>query len=703
MTASARTAQRDVALVRAARYKLGIDVGGTFTDFILVDSEGRIVEGKVPSTPGEPARGIGDGLTDLAMAVGSAVHDLLGCIDLVVHGSTVALNALIEGKGATTGLLTTAGFRDSIEIRLAWKEKRYDFRYPPPPVLVPRERRLAVRERITKEGVIHTALVEEDVHRAIVEFRRLGVDSVAVCFLWSFRNPTHERRVAEILAERFPDAYVSLSVDVLPEIREFDRTSTTVVNAYVGPIMKRYIEDIESYLRGLGYAGAVRYMQSNSGIASGEEVARRAVYALGSGPAAAPAAGLFHSRQFGEENILTVDMGGTSCDVCLVRDGRPDIVKGVDVHRYRVGVPMIDVNAIGAGGGSIAQVDTGGMLQVGPRSAGANPGPACYGRGGTEATVTDANVVLGYLDASHTLGGRIALRKDLAASAIGDRVASKLDVSLEEAALAVFKIVNNNMARAISEVSVERGYDPRDFGLFVAGGCGPIHAWRLAQEIGVDRVFIPKVAPNFCAFGEVVANVRHDYTRTYPARLDLIDPAALARLFAEMEDEGAEALRAEGLDPECMEVVRKFEIRYVGQIYECAVTVPRSELSRERIAEVGEEFHRVHEGLYGYAERDNLCELINVGVGIHGALPTIRFADEPSNGAATDVAWTGTRGIFIEEQGGYVEVSVYAGDRLRSGHEVAGPAVVEEPGTTIVVFPETLLRLDRRTYCLTRK
>jgi N-methylhydantoinase A len=688
--------------VSGARYKLGIDVGGTFTDFILVDAEGRIAEGKVPSTPGEPSRGIGDGLADLACVVGGTVEDLLGRLDLVVHGSTVALNALIEGKGAKTGLLCTEGFRDSIEIRLAWKEKRYDWRYPPPPVLVPRERRLPVRERIDKEGRVHTALVEEDVHRAIAEFRRFGVESVAVCFLWSFRNPTHERRVGEILAERFPQAYVSLSVDVLPEIREFDRTSTTVVNAYVGPVMKGYVEGIESYLRRLGYAGPVRYMQSNSGIASGREVVRRAVYALGSGPAAGPAAGLFHSRQFGEENILTLDMGGTSCDVCLVRDGKPDVVKGVDVHRYRLGVPMIDVNAVGAGGGSIAHVDAGGMLQVGPRSAGANPGPACYGRGGVEATVTDANVVLGYLDASRTLGGRIALRKDLAERAVREQVANKLGIGLEQAALAVFKIVNNNMARAISEVSVERGYDPRDFGLYVAGGCGPIHAWRLAQEIGVDRVFVPKVAPNFCAFGEVVADVRHDYTRTCPARLDEADPSVLARLFAEMEGEGAEALRAEGLDPARMEVVRKLEIRYVGQIYECTVTLARGELGRERLAEVGEAFHRVHEGLYGYAERDNLCELINVGVSVHGALPKIRFVDEASNGVPVEAARTATRRIFLEARGGFEEVPVYAGELLRSGHEISGPAVVEEPGTTIVVFPGTRMELDRRTYRLER-
>ncbi|MBI2962655.1 MAG: hydantoinase/oxoprolinase family protein [Deltaproteobacteria bacterium] len=681
------------------RARIGIDVGGTFTDFVLVDGAGRLFEAKVVSTPGDPARSIGEGLEALAAQLPAPLAELLASVDLVVHGSTVALNALIEQRGARTALLTTAGFRDSLEIRLAWKEKRYDWRYPPPPVLVPRHLRLPIRERITKEGEVHTPLVEEDVHAAAREIRRLGVESIAVCFLWSFRNPAHERRVGEILAAELPGVYVSLSVDVLPEIREYDRTSTTVVNAYVGPILRRYVEAIETYFAALGYRGAVRYQQSNAGIASGAEIVKKAVCALGSGPAAAPPAGLFHSRRFAQDDILTVDMGGTSCDVCLVRRGQPDLAKGVDVHRYRIGVPMIDVNTVGAGGGSIAFVDEGGILHVGPRSAGARPGPAGYGLGGVEPTVTDADIVLGYVDASRTLGGRIGLRPDLARRAVHERVAAPLALADEVAALAIFKIVNNNMARAIHEVSVERGYDPRDFALYVAGGCGPVHAWMLAREIGVERVFVPRVAPAFCAFGEVVSDVRHDYSRSVAGRMDTIDPARLGRLFAEMEEEGSRALGAEGIAPARVEVTRRYDIRYVGQIYECVVTTPRGPLTAQSLREIVERFHGVHQSLYAYAERDNLCELINVGVSVTGKLAPVDLAERRAEGGGPP-APIGARPVYFEERGGTVDSPVYAGDRLRPGQVIDGPAVVEEKATSIVAFPGTRLRLDGATYVL---
>lgn len=679
--------------------RIGIDIGGTFTDFVLVDGAGRLLEAKVLSTPSDPAESIRAGLESLAAQLGSPLAKLLASVEIVVHGSTVALNALIERQGAHTALLTTAGFRDSLEIRLAWKEKRYDWQYPPPPVLVPRHLRLPIRERVTKEGRIHTPLVEEDVHDAVRELGRRGIESVAVCFLWSFRNPAHERRAGEILAAGLPGVYVSLSVDVLPEIREYDRTSTTVVNAYVGPVLRRYVEGIEAYFASLGYRGAVRYVQSNAGIASGAEIVKKAVCALGSGPAAAPSAGLFHSRRLAEDDILTVDMGGTSCDVCLVRKGQPDLAKGIDFHRYRLGVPMIDVNAVGAGGGSIAFVDGGGILHVGPRSAGARPGPACYGLGGAEPTVTDADVLLGYMDASRTLGGQIGVRAELARRAIRERVAVPLGLADEAAALAIFKIVNNNMARAINEVSVERGYDPRDFALFVAGGCGPVHAWMLAREIGVERVFVPRIAPAFCAFGEVVSDLRHDYSRSVAGRMDTIDPAHLARLFAEMEEEGTRALRAEGVSADRVEVTRRYDIRYVGQIYECAVSTPRGPVTAQSLAEVVERFHGVHQSLYAYAERDNLCELINVGASVTGKLAPVDLAEEGLPGDARP-ACTGARPVYFEERGGYVEAPLYAGDRLRSGQVIDGPAVVEEKATSIVAFPGTRLRLDAATYVL---
>jgi len=683
-------------------YRLGIDIGGTFTDFVLIDSQGRLTQAKVISTPDDPATAIRNGLERLASRLATSLPGLLAETDFVVHGSTAALNALIEGKGAKTGLLCTEGFRDSIEIRLAWKERRYDWKYPPPPVLVPRYLRLPVRERITRDGAIHTPLVEDDVYRAIETFRRNRVQSVAVCLLWSFRNPAHERRIGEILVKEFPEAYISLSVDILPEIREFDRASTTVVNAYVGPVVKRYVDSIERLFDSIGYRKALRYMQSNSGMASGAEIVKRPVYALGSGPAAAPAAGLYHARQLGQENILTVDMGGTSCDVCLVPDGKPDLAKGLDIVRYRLRVPMIKVNTVGAGGGSIAHVDAGGLLQVGPASAGAHPGPACYGQGGVEPTVTDADVILGYLRSGQVLGGTITVQRDLAEEAIRAKVAAPLGLSVDAAAMAVLRIVTNNMARAIAEVSIERGYDPREFALMVAGGCGPVHAWMLAEEIGVDRVYIPRVAPNFCAFGEVVADLRHEYSRAYPKRMDAVDPNELEAVFEELETSGSQALLSEGVSPDRIEVTRYYEIRYVGQIYECLVSLPKQKLTKERLEDVVNTFHQVHERLYTYAERDNLCELMNVGVTMYARQPGALLQEEKSDSPDPSAARISSRAVYFKEYDGSADTPVFSGERLKAGNVVPGPAIVEDWATSVVVFPGCRLEVAKNTYIMSR-
>ena len=684
-------------------YRLGIDIGGTFTDFVLIDSQGRLTQAKVISTPDEPAIAIRNGLERLVSRLAISLPGLLAETDFIVHGSTAALNALLEGKGARTGLLCTEGFRDSIEIRLAWKERRYDWKYPPPPVLVPRYLRLPVRERITRDGAIHIPLVEEDVYRAIETFKRHRVQSVAVCLLWSFRNPAHERRIGEILAREFAEVYVSLSVDILPEIREFDRASTTVVNAYVGPVVKRYVDSIERLFDSIGYRKALRYMQSNSGMASGAEIVKRPVYALGSGPAAAPAAGLYHARQLGQKNILTVDMGGTSCDVCLVPDGKPDLAKGLDIVRYRLRVPMIKVNTVGAGGGSIAHVDAGGLLQVGPASAGAHPGPACYGQGGAEPTVTDADVILGYLRSGQVLGGTITVRRDLAEEAIRTKVAAPLGLSVDAAAMAVLRIVTNNMARAIAEVSIERGYDPRDFALMVAGGCGPVHAWMLAEEIGVDRVYIPRVAPNFCAFGEVVADLRHEYSRAYAKRMDSLDADELEALFEELEASGSRALLSEGVSPDRIEVTRYYEIRYVGQIYECLVSLPKQKLTKERLEDVVNAFHQVHERLYTYAERDNLCELMNVGATVYARQPGALLEEERSDSPDPSSARIGSRAVYFKEYDGSADTPVFSGERLKAGNVVHGPAIVEDWATSVVVFPGCRLEVAKNTYIMSRQ
>ena len=676
-------------------YRLGIDIGGTFTDFVLADDRGETHLFKVTSNPDEPASAISAGLDAIAAGLELSVADLLDRCDLLIHGTTVVINALIQHSGAKTGLLCTEGFRDSLEIRLGYKEERYDFSYPPPPVLVPRYLRLPVTERVTKNGEVQVELDETQVRQQIAVLKREGVDAVAVSLLWSFLKPDHEIRIGQLLAEEFPAAFVSLSVDVLPQIREYERTSTTVINAYVGPILKRYIDRIEEMLRAKGFGGQIRYMQTTAGLASGEALIRKPIYAINSGPAAAPTAGLFFGRQLDFDNIITVDMGGTSFDVCLVEGGLPDTVKNVDVCRYRVGVPMININTVGAGGGSIARLDSGGILRVGPQSAEADPGPACYGRGGTEPTVTDANVILGYFSSNALLGGKLQIDRDAAREAVGEKIADPFGLTLEQASHGIFEVVNHSMTSGISEVSVERGYDPRDFALVVGGGAGPVHAGRLAAELGIGTVIIPKVASAFCAFGEVVADLRHDYTASYATRIRDADLSRLRGLLADMEHQGRAELAEEGIAPDDVLITRWLDMRYLGQVHECTISIPYSEITDESLDEIERLFHDRHESLYAYAERDaGVCELINLALTARAQAPPLRPAELPRGTEDPAEATTEERSVYFAEYGEYVPTPVYNGGLLRAGNVIPGSAIVEEPTTTIVVFPNSTMKLD---------
>ena len=680
-------------------YRLGIDIGGTFTDLVLVDEEGEIRVHKVSSTPEEPSDGIAEGVDALAVELGLATGELLGRCDLVIHGTTVAINALIQQSGARTALLCTEGFQDSHEIRLGFKERRYDFLYPPPPVLVQRRLRLPVPERVTKDGDVYQALDEAQVRRHAETLRNEGIEAVAVSFLWSFLNDAHERRVGEILAEELPGVFCSLSVDVLPQIREYERTSTTILNAYVGPILERYVERIEQMFRARGLEGQIRYMQANAGFASGASLMRKPVYALNSGPAAGPTAALAFGRQVGYQDIVSVDMGGTSFDVCLVKDGLPDTVKNVDVCRYRVGIPMININTIGAGGGSIAWLGTGGVLRVGPQSAEAVPGPACYGRGGVEPTVTDASVVLGYLNPGALLGGRLELDQPAAEQAVRSVVAEPLGLTVEEAAHGIFEVVNHSMATGISEVLVERGYDPRDFAMVVGGGAGALHAGRLAAELSIPTVLIPKVASAFCAYGEVVADLRHDYQASYATRLADVDLDRLNTLFEGVEESGRAELADEGVAPEDVLVTRTLEMRYLGQVHECTVSIPASAIDAPMVAEIAELFHQRHESLYTYAERETgVPELINLAVTVLGKVPAIRIPEAPAGGPDATHAHVVERPAFFVEHGRYIDTPVFDGSLVQPGNVFAGPAIVEEPTTTIVVFPGSTMTFDGRGF-----
>jgi N-methylhydantoinase A len=673
---------RSAELDKQGRYRIGIDVGGTFTDLVVVDQDGLATETKTPSTPADPGRAIRNGLDELAAKLGVAVDTFLKDTHLLIHGTTVALNALIQHTGAKTGLVCTEGFRDTLEIRLGYRDVRYDFAYPPPPVLVPRHLRVPVRERIDSKGQIVTALAEEDVERAVETFVAAKVESVAVCLLWSFYNPVHERRVSEILTARLPGVTIVNSVDVAPQIREYDRVSTTVLSAYVSPRLTAYMKDTEDLLRRLGYQGEIRYIQSNGGLASSAVVRKRAVLALNSGPAAAPAAATFFGRSLGLDNLISVDMGGTSFDACLIDGGVPDVVGSADVHRYRLAAPMINIHTIGAGGGSIAWLDHG-ILRVGPQSAEALPGPACYMRGGTLPTVTDADVVLGYLNPGGLLGGHFTIDARLAEKAIYDFIAKPMGMEVPQAAQGIFEIVNHNMANAISAVSLERGYDTRQFTLVAAGGQGPVHAAELARDLNIPRVIVPKFASTFCAFGALATDLRHDYRRSFAARLADVDWEALRRVFEEMEAAGTDDLAEEGVAD--ANIARSLDMRYVGQIYEVAVDVTGLPLEPQSLPRLQELLHRQHEKEFEYRLQSAQAELVNAAVAIVGRLPEIRLPRDDRSDVDSSPTAIGSRPMLFRGDSEYRDAAVYDGSKLRAGNVIPGPAVVEEANTTLVV------------------
>ncbi len=677
-------------------YELGIDTGGTFTDFVLLDKRGGISVAKVESTPSNPLGAIQQGLELLSKEKGLSAESLLNEIDVIIHGTTAATNALIQQRFARTGLLCTKGFRDTLEHRQGYKEERFDYFYPPPPTLVPRYLRLPVAERITVDGEIHTPLNERDVRENVRRFKEEGVESVAICFLWSCINPVHENRAREIVEEEFPEAYVSTSSEILPRIGEYTRISTTVINACLGPVIKSYVSQIEAFLRSLGYKNEIRYIQANGGITSGELLKRKPVVAINSGPAAAPAAGLYFGRLYGTDNVLTFDMGGTSCDVCLVHQGIADTVKNIDVHRLRIGIPMINISMVGAGGGSIAWIDTSGRLRVGPQSAEVIPGPACYGKGAAQPTVTDANVVLGYFNPGYLLGGRMPIHGALSDEAIGEKIGRPLQLSDGQAALGIFNIVNMNMVGAIRQASIERGYDSRDFVLVAAGGCGPAHAGRLAEALGISRVLVPKIASVFCSFGAVVADIRHDYSTAYRARFSELSHDKLTQLYDEMERQALEDLETEGIAEGDVRIVRTMDARYVGQAHDCTITIPRyHQITEDAIAEIEEILHSEHKRLYTFDDRWSGCELINLGVTAYGVSPGVEMAaGKPRKGRNSRRADKGERKALFEEYKDPVETRIYDGSRMQAGTIIKGPAVVEEETTTIVVFPRWQLYLD---------
>jgi len=681
--------------------RIGIDIGGTFTDITVLEDDGRVWLWKEDSTPDDPGRAIRDGLASVANRLElDSTEALLGDCDLLVHGSTIATNTVIERNGARIGLICTAGFRDSLYLRDGFKPDRFNRRLPHPVDFAERFLRLGVRERVNSQGEILEPLHEEDVTPIVETFREAGVDGVAIALLWSVVNPAHEQRVRELVEEQLPDVPVLLSSDVLPEIREWERTSATVLSAYVLPRLDKYMREFESFVADNGLQRRPLIMQINGGCASVDRVLERPVAVIHSGPAAAPAAANYFGGRNGSKDYISVDMGGTSFDVCLIRDGAAVTSKEMMVEDAPIGVPGVEVHSVGAGGGSIAWIDPGGALQVGPQSAGAHPGPACYGRGGEQPTVTDANLVLGYMGAGAFLGGRRTLDKERSFEALERFVATPLGLGVEEAAAGVYRIVTSNMVNAIRAVSVQRGIDPRGFVLVSGGGAGGIHIGQLAAELGVSEVLIPEQAGLYCAYGMTVTDVRHDLSRHLEGLTSELTAAEAEENFAALEDEGRELLTRDGFAPEDIRLVRSVDARYPNQVHELSVEVP-SDLGAESagLERIEESFNEQHERLFKYAMPDLPVQILNWRVAAIGTSPA-RALSESDGAESGSVCPTSRRPTYLQDRREMVEVDIYRTDDLRPGASIEGPAVVEGENTTIVVFDEQTLTAGAEAYRL---
>jgi len=661
-------------------WRIAVDVGGTFTDLVAVDAGGRVTFVKVPSTPEDQAIGFMDGIARLAEAVGLAPADLLANTDRILHGMTVATNALLERKGAKVGLLTTAGHRDVLEMREGLKPERYNLRLARLEPLVPRHLRLGVRERIRADGRVATPLDRASLDAAIGELRRAGVTSVAVCYLHAYRNDRHERETFEAIRAAMPEAGISLSCEVLPQIKEFERVSTTVVNAYVAPLIKGYLEGLEQRLREAGFAGPLLIMFSHGGVAPVGEAVRIAAGTVLSGPAGGLAGGRRIAAMLGIPDLITFDVGGTSTDISMIMDGEVVLSGNRVMANERIAMPSLDIATLGAGGGSIARPTAGGLLTVGPESAGARPGPVCYGRGGTSPTVTDASVVLGFLDPDGFAGGRARLDRTAALRAF-ETLGEALGVDALAAAEGVHRVLNTQMAEGIRAVTVRRGVDPRRFGLLGFGGAAGLHVTELARMLGLRRVVVPRVASVLSAWGMLTTDLRLEAVQSFVGEADTLDLQAVDALYARMTADGR-ARMATWFDGE-IAARRSAEMRYGEQVFEIGVELGDLDLTApDALARLKRSFEARHEELYAYHLPEQQPVLVNARVATVGLLPGLPV--EPTLAQRAPAAPKGSRQVYL---GGWREAAVYAFPDLAPGQAIDGPALVESETTTVLLRP----------------
>ncbi|MCC7163771.1 MAG: hydantoinase/oxoprolinase family protein [Anaerolineae bacterium] len=676
----------------APHMRLGIDVGGTFTDLVLIDDRsGKIHYTKTFTTPGNPAQGVLTGIEKILRIANAAPGDL----EYIAHGTTIGTNALIERQGARVGLITTAGFRDVLEIARIERPDAglYDINVDLPAPLVPRYLRLEADERMGADGSIVRPLDTASVVQAIEKFQTEHVQAIAICLLFGFRNPVHEHLIREMCQEILPDVPVTLAGEIAPEFREFERTSTTVINAYLTPITERYLDSLQAKLQASFGAIDLRIMQTSGGAMTAQAARSRAVNMVNSGPAGGALATALFGRLTGDTRIIGCDMGGTSFDIGLIVDAHPRVKSEGEFEGYPVKIPMIDVEGIGAGGGSIAWVDAGGGLNVGPRSAGSDPGPACYGQGGIYPTVTDANLALGRLNPDYFLGSEIQLHPDRAQAAIQEYVASPLKMSVAEAAAGILRVVNANMVRGISVNSTQKGYDTREFSLLAFGGAGPLHAVELAQELGMRRVIVPPFCSVFSAFGAVTADLRHDYVRTVALSQAEATAERLEPVFRDMETHARAQLAQENVSPEAVVVQWAADLRYEGQSYELTIPVANDEprLTDPHIAETIQLFHDTHSRVYAYGDPGERVECVSLRLTAIGRAPALKLARQKKT--ARPAKPKSKRKVYFFERG-FVMTAIYERSELRPGHKLTGPSLIEETTSTTVVPPRFICSVD---------
>jgi N-methylhydantoinase A len=689
-----------------AQYRLGIDIGGTFTDAVLMNlGTGEFQTAKVSTTPKDLATGF---LRAIERAISEAAVNP-GEVVQIVHATTVATNAIIENKVVKSAFITTKGFRDMLEIQRQIRPTLYDLFFDKPAPLIPRYLCYEVTERVTAEGEVLQPLNEDEVRHAVRQSKKEGVEAIAVCFLHSYINPSHEKRTGEIIEEEFPEAYLTLSSEINPEFREYFRASTTVINTVLMPIVARYVDKLQREIAARGFKSGLYVMQSGGGLMTGEVARDKPARMVESGPAAGVIAASTLGTLLGYSNVISFDMGGTTAKAGLVERGRPKLAANYEVGSaaispdahgrkgsgYPLNTPVIDLVEIGAGGGSIAWIDTGGALRVGPQSAGADPGPACYMAGGTLPTVTDANVVLGRIDPDYFLGGEMKLDQKAAEKAIEEHCARALGKDLISTAAGIVEIANANMIRALRIVSVERGYDPREYVLIAFGGAGPMHVNDIVRELKIPTVVVPLNPGITSALGLLMTDLRHDYVVTYICRVDRIDLDKVNGLYRDFAAQGRSLLSQEGAKEKDMLASKFMDMRYVGQSYELTIPVPAKEIDVKDMEEIAALFHKEHERAYGHCAPEEPVEVANLKLSATGFIPKPKLKELKRGEINPEAALLSRRNVYFSETGGFVECSIYDRYRLTWGNVIKSPAIVEDKDATTVIHPGYQAEVDK--------